>query len=60
MINEKDGICPKIDILKFEYIHKHNKQFMTSSKTQINYYHLSMAKINTYQYNIIPPRLVWH
>jgi hypothetical protein len=32
MINEKDGICPEIDILKFEYIHKHIKKFMTSSK----------------------------
>jgi hypothetical protein len=60
MINEKDEICPKFDILKFEYMHKHNNFFMTSSKTQINYYHLSMEKINTYKYNIIPPRLVWH
>lgn len=28
MINEKDGICPNIDILNFEYIHKHNKFFI--------------------------------
>jgi hypothetical protein len=32
---------------------------MTSPKTQINFKHLIMTIINTYEYNIVPSRPVW-
>jgi hypothetical protein len=32
----------------------------TSSKTQINFYHQSMRRINMYQYNAILLGFVWH
>jgi hypothetical protein len=37
--------CPKTDHLQFGHVHKHNNFFMTSAKTQINFYHPSMTRI---------------
>jgi len=59
--NEKrNGAHLKIDDLNFEHIHESNRKSMTSLKTQIHFYYLSMTIINAYQCNyIVLVRLVW-
>ncbi len=42
---EKYGTRPKTDNLTFGHVHKDNGKFMTSQKTQIIFYYLSMTKI---------------
>jgi hypothetical protein len=58
MTNEKNGT--HVSKLIIKNFNKYNRKIMTSSKLQINFYHLSMTKTNIYQYNTILPSLVWH
>ncbi len=57
--NENGGHL-KIDDLNFEHIHESNTKIMTSLKTQIHFYYLSMTIINAYQCDyIVLVRPVW-
>lgn len=42
----KNGVHLKIDDLNFGHIHESNRKIMTSLKTQIHFYYLSMTIIN--------------
>jgi hypothetical protein len=56
----KNGTLPKTDNKKFGHVYKHNGKIMMSPKTQINFYHLSMTKIDTNQCNTLLPKSIWH
>jgi hypothetical protein len=56
----KNGTCPRTDNLKFGHVLKDNGKIMTSPKTQINFYYLSMTKINTYHCNTLLLKSIWH
>lgn len=59
-MGKKSGICLKFDISKFVHIRVHNKKnIMTSTIFYINFYYPPpMARIDTYQYNILSSRSV--
>jgi hypothetical protein len=51
----------KLIISKFGHVHGHNKKnIMTSTKIQFIFYPPPMARIDTYQYNILSSRSVRH
>jgi hypothetical protein len=52
--------CPKIDIQIWAHSWTQKKNYDKNPKTQINYSHLSMTKLNTYQNNIVSSRMISH